>query len=305
MKFGLTIPGTTLMPGENEPWAAKATPGDMLRIARKADELGYDWIATPDHSIMLEPMVEVMGARWPHPVTSLAFFAGATKRIRLVNSVIVLGYHNPIELAKMFATLDYLSGGRVTVGLGVGYLRREFAIMKADHAGRGAIADEYIDAMIELWTSETPTFQGEHVSFERIAFEPKPVQKPHPPIWIGGHSGPSMRRAARVGNGWWPWQISRAELPAKLDYIRQQPGFRDQPFDVIMPLYESKVDERHNVIEPARIATTRDEALEEVRQLKEAGVTGAAMALKPTHSVDEYLEGLQWFAEEVMPEARG
>ncbi|MEE9284570.1 MAG: LLM class flavin-dependent oxidoreductase [Dehalococcoidia bacterium] len=306
MKFGLTIPGTTLMPGGNEPWAATATPEDMLRVARKADELGFDWIAVPEHIVMLQPMVEVMGARFPHAVTTLAFFAGATKKIRLVNGVVVIGYHNPVELAKMFATLDFLSGGRVIVGLGVGYLRREFAILKADHAGRGAIADEYIDAMIELWTSDTPTFQGEHVSFERIAFEPKPAQKPHPPIWIGGHSRPSMRRAARIGDGWWPWQITRAELPARLEYIRQQPGLRDRPrpFDVVMPLYESKVDDRHNVIEPARIATTRDGVLDDVGRLKEAGATGASLAFKPSRDVNEFAESLEWFAQEVFPEAK-
>ena len=305
MKFGLSIPGMTLMPGTSEPWESSVTPADMLRVARAADRLGYEWISVPEHVLMLKSMAEVMGARWPHAVTSIAFFAGATERIKVVNSVIVIGYHNPVELAKMLSTLDFLSGGRLIIGLGVGYLRREFAILKSDHTNRGAIADEAIDAMIELWTSDDPTFSGEHLSFERIAFEPKPVQKPHPPIWIGGHSKPSMRRAARVGDGWWPWQVTHAQLPEKLEYIRSQPGFADRtrPFDVIMPLFESKVDEKHTVLEPPKISTNREEILEAVGRMKDIGITGTSFMTPPCRGLDEYLERLQWFAEEILPAA--
>ena len=307
MKFGLNIPGMTLMPQSTESWEHALTPQEMLRVARKADELGFDWLAVPEHVVILDGMVEVLGARWPHAIAAMAFFAGATARISLVNSVVVVGYHHPIELAKMYSTVDFLSGGRLIVGLGVGYLRREFAIMHADHTNRGAIANEAIDAMIELWTSDKPSFQGQHYQFERIAFEPKPVQKPYPPIWIGGHSGPSMRRAARVGDGWWPWQITRAQLPEKMGYIRTQPGFdkRTRPFDIVMPLFESKVDNRHNVLEPARVSTDKESILQEVGQMERVGVTGTNFMTTPTRSLDEYLERLERFAEDMFPTAHG
>ena len=120
MQIGVSVPGVTVMPDAAESWAADATAEDLLRVARKADEVGFDFLGVPDHAIMLERMVPVMGPRWPHPLVTLGVLAGATQRIRLVNTVIVLGYHHPVELAKMISTLDWLSGGRAIVGLGVG-----------------------------------------------------------------------------------------------------------------------------------------------------------------------------------------
>ena len=302
MQIGVSVPGVTLMPDAAESWAAEATAEDMLRVARKADELGFDFLGVPEHAIMLERMVPVMGPRWPHPLVTLGVFAGATRRIRLVNTVIVLGYHHPVELAKMISTLDWLSGGRAIVGLGVGYLRREFAIMGGDHTNRGEIANEMIEAMIELWSSDEPSYHGKHYEFERIAFEPRPVQKPYPPIWIGGHSGPSMRRTAAYGDGWQPWQITRDQLPEKLEYIRerrQSDGGR--PFDVIMPLFEAKMDMRHTVLEPPKLTTDKDQILAEIDALKQAGATGTTFATPPTSSVDEYIERLEVFASDIFP----
>jgi len=307
MKFGFAIPSIALVnPELRHPWEASATPRDMLRIAQAADRLGYDWLSVPEHMVMLQNMVPVFGPRWPHTLTAMAFFAGATQRIRFASSVVVVTLHHPVELAKMYATLDYLSGGRAIAGLGVGYVRREFAIMNADHTNRGAIADEYIAAMIELWSSDNPSFNGEHVKFERIAFEPRPVQKPHPPIWIGGHSRPSMRRAARFGDAWAPNFVTRAQLPEMLEFIRSQPGFQEKPrkFDVVMPLFEAEMDMRHNIIAPPRISEDRGEILEAVGQLKAAGATGTTVTFNPTRTLDEYLERLQWFAEEVIPSAK-
>ncbi len=307
MKFGMSIPAIALVnPETRHPWETTATPKDMVRVAKKADELGYDWLSAPEHAVILQNMIPVFGPRWPHPLATIAFFAGATERINLGTSVVVVGLHHPVELAKMYATVDYLSGGRTIVGLGVGYVRREFAIMNADHTNRGAIADEYIEAMIELWSSDDPAFHGEHIQFERIGFEPRPVQKPHPPIWIGGHSKPSMRRAARFGDAWAPNFVTRAQLPGMLDFIRNEPGFRERPrsFDVILPLFEAEMDMRHNIVAPARISDNRDEILGGIGELKEAGATGTTVTFNKVDSVEEYLERLQWFAEEVFPAAR-
>ncbi len=120
MRFGLNVPGVYLYPGTLHPWEPQATVEDILRVVRKADELGYSFLGVPEHLIMGEKMMPAMGARWPHCVTAIAFFGGATRQIRLANSICVIPYHNPIELAKMYSTLDYLSGGRLIVGVGIG-----------------------------------------------------------------------------------------------------------------------------------------------------------------------------------------
>ena len=252
---------------------------------------------------MLDRMVPVMGPRWPHPLVTLGVFAGATRRIRLVNTVIVLGYHHPVELAKMISTLDWLSGGRAIVGLGVGYLRREFAIMGGDHANRGEIANEMIEAMIELWSSDEPAYQGKHFQFDRIAFEPRPVQKPHPPIWIGGTLRDprcaAPRPTATAG--------SRGRSPASSfpkswnTSMSGGNGTARGPFEVIMPLFEAKMDMRHNVLEPPKLTTDKGQILAEIDALKQAGATGTTFATTPTSSVGDYIERLEAFASDIFP----
>ena len=138
-------------------------------------------------------------------ITALAFMAGATKRIRLATSVLIVPHRNPLVAAKALATLDVLSGGRLIVGVGVGWCREEFEAVGCEPFDeRGAVTDEYIRAFKELWTSDDPTFEGQYVSFSDIWFLPKPVQKPHPPFWVGGESRPAIRRAATLCDGWYP-----------------------------------------------------------------------------------------------------
>ena len=135
----------------------------------------------------------------------VAFLAAKTTRLRLVTSVMVVPHRPAVLTAKMLSTIDVLSGGRLTLGIGVGWLKEEFeAIGAPDFAARGKVTDEYIKAFVELWTKEAPRFAGEHVRFDNIVFAPKPVQKPHPPIWVGGESGPALRRTARLGDAWYP-----------------------------------------------------------------------------------------------------
>jgi probable F420-dependent oxidoreductase len=136
---------------------------------------------------------------------AMAYVAAKTTRIRLVAAVMVVPHRPAVLAAKMLATLDVLSGGRLVVGVGAGWLRTEFdAVVGTPFAERGAVTDEYIDAFRVLWTEPSPRFTGRYTRFDGIVLEPKPVQRPHPPIWIGGESGPSMRRAARVGDAWYP-----------------------------------------------------------------------------------------------------
>ena len=138
-------------------------------------------------------------------ITTLAYLAGITDRIKLVTSVMIIPYRNPILTAKMLSTLDMLSKGRLILGAGVGWMEEEFELLDtAPFAERGAVPNEYLRAFIALWTSDNPTFEGKYVNFSDITFLPKPGQKPHPPIWIGGQSKPAIRRAAQLGNAWHP-----------------------------------------------------------------------------------------------------
>ena len=135
----------------------------------------------------------------------MAFVAGQTRTLRLVTSVMILPYRNPVLTAKMLATIDVLSRGRVTVGVGVGWLREEFEALDApDFDRRGAVSDEYLRIFKTLWTQDPASLRGEFYRFDSLRCLPQPVQKPHPPIWIGGHSKPALRRVARLGDGWHP-----------------------------------------------------------------------------------------------------
>ena len=207
MKFGFALPGRGPL----------ASADSLVRIANKGEELGYDAVLMGDH-ILVPKKIDSIYPYTPtgefpgegagdamEMITLLAYVAGQTKKIRLVTSVLIVPYRPVLLAAKALATLDVLSGGRLVVGIGVGWMEEEFnALDIPPFRERGAVTDEYIGAFKELWTSDAPHFQGNYVSFNDIHFLPKPVQKPHPPIWVGGESRPALRRTAELANGWYP-----------------------------------------------------------------------------------------------------
>ena len=194
-----------------------ATPDDLVRIATEGEAMGFGYGTFSDH-IVIPADIQARypysqtgefpaGGRgeWQEQLTAIAFLAGKTKRLRFVTSVMVVPHRPAVLTAKVLSTIDVLSGGRLTVGCGAGWLKEEFeAVGTPPFAERGAVTDEYLQAFRELWTQPKPKFHGRYVQFDNINFEPKPVQKPHPPLWIGGESPPALRRAARLGDGWYP-----------------------------------------------------------------------------------------------------
>jgi probable F420-dependent oxidoreductase len=215
-----------------------ATPEALDTIVRRGEGLGFSSVVIADHIVF----PTAIASKYPYTVTGafpgggdaleqltlMAFIAGRTRTLRLVTSVMILPYRNPVATAKMLATIDVLSGGRLTVGVGVGWLREEFEALAApefDH--RGAVGDEYIRIFKTLWTQDPATFRGRFYRFEALRCLPQPVQKPHPPIWIGGHSRAALRRAARYGDGWHPVganpavPLRPAELRASLDELHR------------------------------------------------------------------------------------
>jgi probable F420-dependent oxidoreductase len=311
VKFSTGLPGLTRYPPITKPWETTLGPADFQLVARTADELGFHSLAIPEHIVMPSEMVELMGPFWTHALTAMAFVAGATTRLVVDSSVVVLPYHDPIVFAKAISTLDFLSGGRVRLSVGVGHAEREFEVLGVPFHERGRITDEYLAAMIELWTSDEPVFHGEYVNFGSVAFEPKPTQQPHPPIWIGGNSRAAMRRAARH-DGWFPWLITADELPACLDYIRALPEFaaRTRPLDVALPVSTLRVSEDHRPLDAdsageAVLPKGKQATIDAVGHLEEIGVTWTSIPTPLASSLSEYLDSLHWVAEEVMPVFRG
>ena len=194
-----------------------STPDNLARIAVEGEAMGYDYTTISDH-VVIPRDIE---ARYPYSDTgefpgrsrgdrheqliAVAFVAGKTTRLRLVTSVTVVPHRPAVLQAKMLATIDVLSKGRLTFGIGAGWMKEEFeALGVPPFPERGTVTDEYLMACRELWTKDDPRFEGKYVKFANVLFEPKPVQKPHPPIWVGGESGPALRRTARLGDGWYP-----------------------------------------------------------------------------------------------------
>jgi probable F420-dependent oxidoreductase len=207
MQFGFNLPNS----------GALAAPDVMSRIAREGEALGYDYLTITDH-IVLPDMAEPgypysesgafysLDSAHRHEMLTLAGWLGAiTTRLRLVLAVLVVPHRPAVLAAKQLATIDVLSGGRLTVGIGAGWLKPEFdAVVTTAFADRGAVTDEYVAAFKRLWTEKKPVIAGRYVRFDGLLLEPKPLQQPHPPIWVGGESGPSLRRAARFGDAWYP-----------------------------------------------------------------------------------------------------
>jgi probable F420-dependent oxidoreductase len=204
MKLGVWIPNCRHL----------ATPEIIRRTAVRAEELGYDSVWVSDHVVVPNAHVGYLGEGVFDPLVTLALAAGATRRVRLGTTVLIVPYRNPVVTAKMLSTLDALSGGRVILGIGAGWMADESAMLGVPFAERGAMTDEYLAAMRELWTSSDPVFAGKYTQFSGLKFAPRPVQAPHPPIWVGGHSRAALRRAARVGAAWHPINRSPEELRA-------------------------------------------------------------------------------------------
>ena len=194
-----------------------ANPDNMLRLAVEGEALGYDYMTVSDHVVIPTAIDNkypysdtgefgpALRLAWYEQLTTVAYLAARTTKLRFLTSVMVVPHRPAVLTAKMIATIDQLSGGRITVGCGAGWMREEFeAIGAPPFADRGRATDEYLQAFKALWTESNPAFDGAYVKFKDIRFEPKPVQKPHPPLLIGGESGPAMRRAARLGDGWYP-----------------------------------------------------------------------------------------------------
>ena len=298
MKFGVTFPNS---------WGIE-DPKVLFALGTKAEGLGYDSLWTSEHVFNVSYVGTRLGdAPYYDSLLSLTHVAAVTNSIRLGTSVLVLPYHHPVTLAKQLATLDVFSGGRLSVGIGAGVIEEEFEALGADFRQRGSVTDESIQAMKALWTQELPEFHGQHYDFSGMVFSPKPMQKPHPPIYVGGDSRPAIRRAAREADVWHPTSVGAEDIRLGMRYLQEQARLvgRDPEHIGI----SVRLDLDFPALGGPRTAPRRprpalngtpDEVLEQVRVYEEVGVGELVLA---TNSRDAAIieKTIDIFAREVMP----
>ncbi|PYM27860.1 MAG: LLM class F420-dependent oxidoreductase [Candidatus Rokuibacteriota bacterium] len=200
-------------------------PAVAARVARAAEAAGFDSLWGGEHVVLPDPQAPPSPMA-PHepildPVIALTYCAAVTSRVRLGTGIIILPQRNPLVLAKELASLDALSGGRLIFGVGVGYLEAEFRALGAPFEQRGAVADDYLAAMRAIWSQDTPAHRGRFVSFAGVQAYPRPVQRPHPPIVIGGRTPPAFRRAVEQGHGWYGFALDPARTATALEGLRE------------------------------------------------------------------------------------
>ncbi|HEU4362635.1 MAG TPA: LLM class F420-dependent oxidoreductase [Mycobacterium sp.] len=224
MKLGLSTPVLIQVPGTASAWEAGGGVDDVAQICTTADRLGFAYLTCSEHIAVPAQAADVRGATYWDPLATLAFLAARTSRIRLVTSVLVLGYHHPLEIVKRYGTLDRLSGGRVTLGVGVGSLREEFDLLGCEWDDRGARADDAIKALRTSLSTNRPAYRGSHYRYDSMVVEPCAVQ-PRVPIWVGGRTRRSLRRAVELGDGWMPFGLTTSEMATMLGAMEHPSDF--------------------------------------------------------------------------------
>jgi probable F420-dependent oxidoreductase len=300
MRFGLSLPH----------FRQVASPEAIRRVAQRAEHLGYDGIWVSDHIVIPYSAIDRFGSMFYEPLTVLAFAAACTSKVRLGTTVLILPYRNPLVTAKVLATLDVLSGGRVTAGMAVGWTEDEFKALGVPFQERGALSDEYIAAFKALWTQDKPAFRGQYVRFENIAFEPKPVQKPHIPIWIGGNSRRAIRRAVALGDCWHPTHPRVEDVKAGLAYLREVCAQRGRDPNTLMVAVRQPLkfyDGAEASVRRRPLLGSTQKIIDDIGQYRDAGVQ--YMMLDTFYSgpelehipVEGMFETIERFAADVIP----
>jgi probable F420-dependent oxidoreductase len=224
MRIGLSSPVVVQVPGIASAWERSADMDDIARIAAAADDLGYQFLTCSEHVAIPSADADTRGAVYWDPLATLGFLAARTTNILLATSVIVLGYHHPLEVAKRYGTLDRVSSGRLVLGVGIGSLAEEFKLLGAPFDKRGVRADDAMRALRAALSTASPTYDGPFYSFSGMTVLPHAVQ-PRVPIWVGGRSVQSLRRAVRLADGWMPFGLTAHQVEQLLTEVTLPPGF--------------------------------------------------------------------------------
>ena len=294
MRIGFVIP---------QNWGL-SDPQDVVQFGVRAEELGYDSVWVNHHILNVGYIYDRLEDRpYYDALTVLTWVAARTERVRLGTTVLVLPYLNPLVLAKTIATLDVMSGGRVSLGVGVGMLREENEALGSDFTTRGAYADESIEVLRDLWTSDDPSYNGRFFDYGGFKFSPKPVQSPGVPILIGGMSRAAMRRAARLGDGWHPNGGAIPELRDRFDSVRDMCAEFGRDPDEVSLVVRGELDVLDTPSDNAStpMIGTPDQLLRSIEAYAEAGVSEIVLQVS-TDDVDRIRAVQESFAELVLPQ---
>lgn len=237
-RIGLGTPGLLLQPGAHSPWEETATFEQIAGVVKAADRLGYHHVICSDHVGVPASQATRRGARYFEALAVFGYFAAITSRIQFATSVLVLGYHHPLAIAKQYGTLDLINGGRTILGLGVGTLKEEFdalGIGGREFDERGVRADDALRALRASLGRREPEYHGEFFDFAGLVVDPC-APRTDVPLWIGGRSMRSLRRAIELGDGWTPFGLTPEEVSGMLDKARQTPAWeaRVSPLQVVL-----------------------------------------------------------------------
>lgn len=283
--LGVTTPVVTLLPGAHARWEEHGTIDDVAAVARAADRLGYDHLTCSEHVVVPQDVAPARGGRYWDPLATFGYLAACTERIRLATNVLVLGYHHPLEIAKRYGTLDQVSSGRLVLGLGVGSLEEEFTLLGAPFADRGARADDALAALRASLSRPLPSYDGPYYRYSGMVVDPCAHQE-QVPLWIGGRTARSLRRAVELGDGWAPFGLRVDDLAAMIDAARATPAWaaRSDPLEIVL--------QNGRPVDPGGDPATAARVL---GRLVAAGATGLQVRLVH-HSADHFVEQLEALA---------
>ena len=313
MRIGLTLP----MRGP------LANPESIRVLVERAEADGFDHLGVNDHIIV----PKAIGSRYPYSATGafpgsasgecldlfalLAYVAAISTKPRLVTAITVVPHRGAVHTAKIVSTIDMLSGGRVDLGIGAGWMKEEFdALNIPPFEARGRVTDEYLQSFKTLWTEDAPAFDGDFVQFDNITFLPKPVQKPHPPIWVGGESPPALRRAVRHGDVWFPIANNPrhpldtpARFKAGIERLHQtaEKHGRD-PESIGIALFSNWYDEtktgKTDEGERQLLTGSAVDIAEDIQALEELGVQDLLLQFT-RDTLDRTLESIDFFQDQI------
>jgi probable F420-dependent oxidoreductase len=303
MEFGICIPH----------YGKSIDIPKILDTVRQVEDLGFDSVWVTDHILVPQTLEIIYRDHMLEPLTVLNYVAAITTRVKIGTSVIILPYRNPIVVAKMLATTDQLSAGRLIFGAAVGWMEPEFAALGAPFADRGAFSDECLRLIKMLWTQEKVSFEGRYFTFADMQASPRPLQQPHPPIWVGGNSPRARRRVAELGDGWHATAMPLDELKAGIADVRNKWARRGRTgapvFSLRIPCSIEGVSQEVLHYPPRRpgresLTGSVSSMVDRLEAYQDLGVSHLALEMS-TQSHEATCASLEAFATRIRPQLRG
>jgi probable F420-dependent oxidoreductase len=304
--FGLYLP--IIQPINRRAWEDTAGPALIRDVARQAEAVGLDFLAVQDHgAIAADELASYGSGRFYDPTVMLGYLAAATERIKLATHVMQLHLRSPLITAKALATADVVSGGRLIAGFGVGSRDYEAAAARVPFERRGSVADDYLRAVLALWAGKPASYDGPWASFSDLICDPSPVQRPRPPLWIGGNRPVGLRRALRLADGWVPWNVTPEHVEQTRRDVAEQSGLVPADGFRIVVSWSPLGGRGPRGTEPPPFRNPGPgelgRCLDELARWQEAGATDFLLDL-PAPSRSELGDALEWVAVNIVPTAR-